>query len=124
MQGRNRWAATIAALAFLAVGTAVVLVGTAMRDPAGRGERHDRGVAAAGAAGAAGSGGAAGAGAAGAGAGPAGAAGSAPGDTGVARGGPTPRGQTPVAALTFPRFQNAFNADADDTRLLILLSPT
>jgi hypothetical protein len=92
----------LAALALVVVGTAVLVVGSGHRDPAGRGENGesrrvsitpDRAEA-------------------------------APRDTGVARGGRAPRGQAPVVQLTFPRFQNAFNADASERRVLILLSPT
>ena len=47
-----------------------------------------------------------------------------PAVTGVARGGATPKLQPPAATLTFERFQNAFNADAGQPRLVIMLSPT
>lgn len=97
MSWRKGWTAAIAAMALAAVGTAVMVVGTAMRDPDGRGEGGSSAPQRAEAAGA---------------------------DTGVARGGPIPRGQAPAAALTGPRFQNAFNAEAGNRRLLILLSPT
>ncbi len=39
----------------------------------------------------------------------------------------TPRGQpslSPLDAETFPAFRDAFNADADKTRVVVLLSPT
>jgi hypothetical protein len=89
--------AAIAAVALAVVGTAVLFVGNAVRDPDGRGEGRRSAVQRAEAADA---------------------------DTGVARGGPPPRGQAPVVALTVERFQNAFNAEAGNRRLLILLSPT
>lgn len=97
MTGRKGWTAAIAAIALAAVGTAVMVVGTATHDPDGRGEGRASTPHRAEAAGA---------------------------DTGVARGGPPPRGQAPAVALTVPRFQNAFNAEAGSRRLLILLSPT
>lgn len=85
----------VAAIALAMVATAVLFVGNGMRDPQrGEGRRSVRGAEAADA------------------------------DTGVARGGSAPRGQAPVVALTVPRFQNAFNAEAGNRRLLVLLSPT
>ena len=45
-------------------------------------------------------------------------------DTGVARGGVIPKGQPPVALLTIERFRNAFDAEAGQPRLVLLLSPT
>jgi hypothetical protein len=96
MSGRKGWMAAVAAIALALVGTSVMIVGTALREPGGRGEGR-RDVRRAEAAGA---------------------------DTGVTRGGAVPRGQATAVALTVPRFQNAFNAEAGNRRLLILLSPT
>lgn len=45
-------------------------------------------------------------------------------DSILARGGPAPPGQTPVAALTVPGFRSAFQGEAGTARLLVLLSPT
>ena len=100
MNEPRRWQVAAAVLALVVVGTAVLVVGKALRDPSGRGERREsRGASVT-------------------------QAEAAPGDTGVTRGGRAPRGQAPVVLLTFPRFQDAFNADAGERRVLILLSPT
>lgn len=96
MNGRKGWMAAVAAIVLAVVGASVMIVGTALRDPDGRGEGRGN-VRRADAAGA---------------------------DTGVTRGGPVPKGQATAVALTVPRFQNAFNAEAGNRRLLILLSPT
>lgn len=106
MGGPGRWQLAIAAIALAVVGTVVVIAGTLMRSPDGRGEaasRHastNRNVSIVDA------------------------AQSVPRESGIARGGRAPRGQAPVVELTMPRFQNAFNADAGERRLLITLSPT
>jgi len=99
MDGQKGWLVAIATLAAVGILTAVLLVGSTLRDPLGRGEHRlaldpSRAVAA------------------------------RLQPTGVARGGRVPPGQPPARALTFPRFQNAFNAEASDLRLLVLLSPT
>lgn len=91
----NQGKGWVAAIALAMVATALLFVGNGMRDPQrGAGRQSAR------------------------------AAEAAEADTGVARGGSAPRGQAPVVALTVPRFQNAFNAEAGNHRLLILLSPT
>lgn len=97
MSARNGWSVAIASLALAALGTAVLIVGNAARDAQSREEGRRAAIAPAAAASA---------------------------DTGLARGGPVPKGQIRAVALTVPRFLNAFNADAGDRRLLILLSPT
>jgi hypothetical protein len=100
METRKAWAAIFAGIALIVVGTAVALIvlGTAMRNPAGRGQGRLAATPEK--------------------------AEAAPGDTGVARGGPPPKGQAPAVALTLPRFLDAFNAETQNQRLLIMLSPT
>ncbi|HYJ34319.1 MAG TPA: hypothetical protein VE326_14000 [Candidatus Binatia bacterium] len=99
MNGRQGWTIAMAVLALMGVGAAVIIAGDAFRDARWHEETRQASLA------------------------PEQAQGS-PSDTGVARGGPVPRGQTPAVALTVPRFLDAFNADASDRRVLILLSPT
>jgi len=99
MNGRKGWTIGIAVLALAGVGAAVMIAGNAVRDFQWHEETRQASLAPD-------------------------QAQASPSDTGLTRGGPVPRGQAPAVALTVPRFLNAFNADASDRRLLILLSPT
>ena len=99
MNSRQKWTVGIAVLALAGVGAAVIIAGSALRDAQWHEETRQASLAP-------------------------GQADASPSDTGLTRGGPMPRGQAPAVALTVPRFLNAFNAEASDRRLLILLSPT
>ena len=99
MSGRKGWTIGIAVLALAGVGAAVMIAASAFRDFQWHEETRQASLAPD-------------------------QAEASPSDTGLVRGGPVPRGQAPVVALTVTRFLNAFNADASDRRLLVLLSPT
>lgn len=102
VSAQRGWTIGIALLALGSVGAAVYIAGSSMKSAQWR-EENRRAVLAAE---------------------NANAAEAAPGDTGVARGGSVPHGQPPATALTVPRFIDAFNADASQHRLVVLLSPT